>query len=108
MNPSGTVTEPQEIFLALLNSRNTGVIIGIRSSPLGNITYLTGVEDIRVDNAGNITVVLKPCDTSGYAFPIREIDLDKICSVIPFSTRFQSLLVEKKSGVVEKINQMIF
>jgi hypothetical protein len=108
MCPSGTVTEPKEIFQALLKSRNTGAVIGIRSSPLGSITYLTGVDDIWVDNTGNISIILKPCDISGYAFPIREIDLDKISSVIPFSTRFQSLWVEKKSGVLGKINQMIF
>jgi hypothetical protein len=34
MCPSGTVTEPKEIFQALLKSRNTGAVIGIRSSPL--------------------------------------------------------------------------
>jgi hypothetical protein len=75
------IIDPKEIFKTLLMSRQNGTIIGINSSPLGRLTYLTGVEDITVDEMGHVFVVFRPCDTSGYMFPITKISLVKINSV---------------------------
>jgi hypothetical protein len=93
------VKEPREIFREILRSKEKGTVIGISSPVLGRVTYLTGVEDIVVDETCNVYVVLKPYDTSGYMFPVRNVSLEKIHSVKPFSSKFENVWIEKKSGL---------
>ncbi len=100
------ITDPRLIFSELLKSKETGTTIGVTSPVLGGFTYLTGVEDILVDETLTVHVVFQPCDTSGYFFPTRRVKLDKIYSVKPFTSKFENLWAEKKSTADEGRNLM--
>jgi len=92
------ITDSQGILKQLLYSKEHGTVIGINSQVLGRITYLTGIEDILIDDEYNVSVILRPYDTSGYIFPVRKISLDKIQAVKPFTSKFENKWVEKKIG----------
>lgn len=99
------IEDPKQIFTELLKSKENGTIIGVTSPVLGGFTYLTGVEDIVVDEMLTVYIVFQPCDTSGYFFPTRRVRLDKVYSVKPFASRFENLWAEKKSAADEQLRQ---
>jgi hypothetical protein len=92
-------TTPQEIFRELLKSKEAGTVIGVTSPLLGSFTYLTGVEDLVVDDRLDVYVIFRPSDTSGYFFPNRKVKLDRIFSVKPFKSKFENSWAEKKSKI---------
>jgi hypothetical protein len=101
------ITDPVDIFTAILKSKEAGTIIGVNSPTLGGFTYLTAVEDITVDDALNVYVIFQPCDTSGFFFPTRRVRLDKIYSVKPFTSQFKNLWVEKNTTTGDDLPNLL-
>jgi hypothetical protein len=101
------IEDSKEIFKEILKSKENGTIIGVTSPILGGFIYLTGVEDVVVDDTFTVYIVFQPCDTSGYFFPTRKVRLDKIYSVKPFSSKFENLWAEKKSSANDDASELL-
>lgn len=78
-----------EILQALLQSKEDGSSIGIKSAAFGPETIITAVEDIQFGE-GQTMIVLKHYDSSGYMLPCHKLDLSEIEAVCPFTTRFEN------------------
>lgn len=82
-------THQTEILQALLQSKEEGNSIGIKSAALGPETIITAVEDIHFGE-GQTIIVLKHYDSSGYMLPCHKLNLAEIDLVCPFTTRFEN------------------
>jgi hypothetical protein len=72
----------EDILREILHSKENGNVIGIQAETLGNGIYVTGVEDVILDE-NETAIILKPYDMSGYIFPNKRVPLDKITLVCP-------------------------
>lgn len=83
------ITEPAEMLKCLMESHNSGTMIGITSIELGPETYITAVRDILIDEDDPI-IVVKGYDRNGYFFSKDTLRLKEISSVIPFASIFDN------------------
>jgi hypothetical protein len=83
------LTSPSTILKALLESKLSKSVIGIRSKSLGHGTSMTTVEELII-NDNETTIVLKGYDMSGYFLDRHSLRLDEIESVIPFDALFEN------------------
>jgi hypothetical protein len=87
------------IFKQILDSTATGNLVGITSEKLGTGMFLTSVEQVIMEDEGEVIVVLKPYDATGYIFPTNRLHLSDITSLFPFKTKFQNPYIEQTKPV---------
>lgn len=87
--PFDFIKEPNDIFKALLDSKDRGTAIGIKSGILGKGMFVTSVEDILIgDGHENTKIVLKGYDFTGHVLETNNILLTDIEGVCKFSSKF--------------------
>jgi hypothetical protein len=84
------INAKDEILKALLESKESNSIIGIKAAPLGPGTYMTNVVNLIIDGNYNTTIVLRGYDMTGYFFDTSTVHLEEIEGVIPFSASFEN------------------
>jgi hypothetical protein len=84
------VTDRSEMLEALLQSKISNTIIGIRSDSLGPGIYMTSVVELVINEMNHATVVLKGYDMTGYFFDKSILSLEEIEGVIPFRLLFEN------------------
>jgi hypothetical protein len=88
-NDLNLLTDQDQIFKALFQSKRECTAIGIRAAVLGPDTMVTCVEDIIVED-GQTIIILKHYDSRGYILPSHKINLFEILAVHPFATPFEN------------------
>jgi hypothetical protein len=78
---------PHDILNALLQSKEQGTSVGIKSNCLGQEMVTTAVEDIIFHDTHTV-IVVKHYDGSGYILPSHKINLLEIQAVFQFNTPF--------------------
>lgn len=87
--PFDFVQERCEILKALLDSKDGGTAIGIKSPLLGKGMFVTGVDEILIgDGHENTCVILKGYDFTGHVLETNSIRLTDIDGICRFSTKF--------------------
>ena len=87
--PFDFIKEPHEIFKALLESKERGTAIGIKSFVLGKGMFITGVEDILIgDGHENTQVILRGHDFTGHILDTNTVCLTDIEGVCIFESKF--------------------
>jgi hypothetical protein len=94
-------SDPKDILRLLLDSKQRGTTIGIRTPVLGRTMVMTGVQDLIFHEAP--LVVLRPYDMSGHMLPQTTISLEDIQSVRPFVSRFENPFITKLSDGQESL-----
>lgn len=85
------IIDRDRILHELTVSRDHQNAILIASRALGPQYYITAVEDIILgENGGEITVVIKPYDITGYIFPINKLLLSEIKAVSLFKSKLEN------------------
>ena len=79
----------QDILRELMQCKEQGSAVGIQADVLGIGMFITGIEDIVLEEGATI-IVLKQYDTSGYMLPATHIDLRDINSICPFKSEFKN------------------
>lgn len=99
--PFDFVREPQEIFKALLDSKDRGTSIGIKASVLGKGMFVTGVEDILLgDGRENTHIILKGYDFTGHVLETNTIRLTDIEGVCCFTSKFGNPFLKTISKIL--------
>lgn len=100
--PFDFIKDPAEIFKALLESKDNGTAIGIKSSLLGKGMFVTGVEDILVgDGNENTRIILKGYDFTGHILETNVISLTDIEGVCCFSSKFGNPILKTLSKILK-------
>lgn len=100
--PFDFVKNPAEIFKALLDSRDSGTAIGIKSPALGKGMFVTGVDDILVgDGHENTQVILKGYDFTGHVLETNHLLLTEIEGVCKFSSKFGNPILKTLSKILK-------
>lgn len=87
--PFDFITEPREIFKALLDSKEHETAIGIKSEVLGKGMFVTAIDDILIgDGHENTRVVLKGLDFTGHVLETNSVMLTEIEGVCRFNSKF--------------------
>jgi hypothetical protein len=84
------LTTRSEILEALLRSKISNTIIGIKSESLGPGIYMTSVVELVINESNEATVVLKGYDMTGYFLDKSVLRLEEIEGVIPFRLLFEN------------------
>jgi hypothetical protein len=88
-NENHFLTSHADILKALLQSKHDGTAIAIRAKAFGEEAIVTCVEDVLIEG-GQIIIVMKHYDTSGYILPYHKLNLIEIQGVYPFATQFSN------------------
>ena len=100
--PFDFMKDPREIFKALLDSKERGTAIGIKSSALGKGMFVAGVEDILIgDGHENTNIILKGYDFTGLVLETNHIRLSEIEGVCQFSSRFGNPILKTLSKILK-------
>lgn len=100
--PFDFVKEPKEIFKALLDSRQNGTAIGIKSPVLGKGMFVTGVENILIgDGYENTRIILKGYDFTGHVLETNSIWLTEIEGVCSFASKFGNPILKTLSKLLK-------
>lgn len=100
--PFDFIQDPKQIFKALLDSKDRGTAIGIKSAQLGKGMFVTGVEDILIgDGRENTNVVLKGYDFTGHVLETNIIRLTEIEGVCQFSSKFGNPILKTLSKILK-------
>lgn len=100
--PFDFIKDRQEIFRALLDSKESGTAIGIKSPVLGKGMFVTGVEDILIgDGHENTKVILKGYDFTGHVLETNNIRLTEIEGVCQFSSKFGNPILKTLSKILK-------
>lgn len=100
--PFDFIKDPKEIFRALLDSKERGTAIGIKSSMLGKGMFVTGVDDILIgDGDENTNVILKGYDFTGHVLETNHILLTDIEGVCQFSSKFGNPILKTLSKILK-------
>jgi hypothetical protein len=78
------------IIKALIQSRMTKSLIGVRSKLLGPGTYFTSVKEFRMLEDDEITLKLEGYDMTGYVLDKSELKLEDIEYVVPLNALFEN------------------
>jgi hypothetical protein len=84
------LSDKEDILKALLQSKRSNSIIGIKAQPLGPGTYMTSVLELLITENNDTTVVLRGYDMTGYFLDKSTLKLEEIESVIPFTALFEN------------------
>lgn len=99
--PFDFVTEPKEIFKALLESKDNGTAIGLKAALLGKGMFVTAVEDILIgDGYENTRVILKGYDFTGHVLETNSIALTEIEGVCRFGSKFGNPILKTLSKIL--------
>lgn len=82
------VSDPGEMLMILKESKEQGTAVGIKASVLGAEIYVTAVEEIL--SGGEIIIVVKSYDITGYMLGTNKLRLGEITSVCPFKSPFEN------------------
>lgn len=102
------VTDPENMLLELLSSKEGQTVIGINAPVIGQGTYLTCVDDIIIGDEEDIQIVLKGFDVTGYFLEKNLLTIGEIRSVIPFKSAFENPFLkemQKNDLVVKTFSQ---
>lgn len=85
------IIDPDKILRVLTDSKDHKTAIAIACDRLGPDYYITAVDNIFLgENGGEIVVVLKPYDITGYIFVTHKVLLSDIKAVSPFKSKFEN------------------
>jgi hypothetical protein len=80
---------PKDILKALLDSKESGTAIGIKSHVLGKGMFVTAVEDILIgDGNENTRIILKGYDFTGHILETNVVPFTDIEGVCVFDSKF--------------------
>lgn len=100
--PFDFVKEPQEIFKALLDSKERGTAIGIKAGVLGKGMFVTAVDDLLIgDGHENTYVILKGYDFTGHVLDTSTIRLTEIEGVCMFASKFGNPFLKTLSKILK-------
>lgn len=100
--PFDFIQEPRDIFKALLDSKDRGTAIGIKSGILGKGMFITSVDDILIgDGDGNTQVVLRGYDFTGHVLETNNILLSDIEGVCRFTSKFGNPILKTLSRILK-------
>ncbi len=100
--PFDFIREPTEVLKALLESKDRGTAIGIKSDVLGKGMFVTGVDDILIgDGNENTTIILKGYDFTGHVLEVNYIRLTDILGVCQFSSKFGNPILKTLSKILK-------
>lgn len=85
------VIDPDKILNILTDSKDNRTAVALAATPLGSDYYITCVEEVMLgENGGEVTVVIKPFDITGYIFSTTRLQLSDIKAVSPFKSKFEN------------------
>ena len=100
--PFEFVKGPNEVFRALLESKDRGTAIGIKAPVLGKGMFVTCVDDILVgDGQENTRVILKGYDFTGHILETNTICLTEIEGVCLFESKFGNPILKTISKILK-------
>jgi hypothetical protein len=100
--PFDFVKEPKEIFKALLESKDNGTAIGIKSGVLGKGMFVTSVDNILIgDGYENTQIILKGYDFTGHVLETNTIQLTEIEGVCSFASKFGNPILKTLSKILK-------
>lgn len=100
--PFDFIQEPRDIFKALLDSKDRGTAIGIKSGILGKGMFITSVDDILIgDGDRNTQVVLRGYDFTGHVLETNHILLSDIEGVCRFTSKFGNPILKTLSRILK-------
>jgi len=100
--PFDFIKDPKEVFRALLDSKERGTAIGIKSENLGKGMFVTGVEDILIgDGYENTKIILKGYDFTGHVLETNAIQLTDIDGVCRFTSKFGNPILKTLSKILK-------
>ena len=100
--PFDFITEPKDIFRALLESKDRGTVIGIKAFILGKGMFVTCVEEILIgDGDENTKVILKAYDFTGHILETNTIRLTDIDGVCQFPSKFGNPILKTLSKILK-------
>lgn len=100
--PFDFIRDTNEIFKALLESKERGTAIGIKASVLGKGMFVTAVEDILIgDGHENTKVILKGYDFTGHVLEANTIPLTDIDGVCMFASKFGNPILKTLSKILK-------
>ena len=100
--PFDFIQDPKEVFRALLDSKERGTAIGIKSELLGRGMFVTGVEDILIgDGRENTRVILKGYDFTGHVLPTNIVSLTEIEGICKFKSKFGNPILNTLSKILK-------
>lgn len=87
--PFDFIIDPKEVFKALLDSKDGGTAIGIKSQTLGKGMFVTGVDEILIgDGRENTKIIVRGYDFTGHVLETDTIRLSEIDGVCRFNSKF--------------------
>ena len=100
--PFDFVDDPKEVFKALLDSKERGTAIGIKSEILGKGMFVTGVEEILIgDGRENTKIILKGYDFTGHVLDTDTIRLVDIKGICRFNSKFGNPILKTLSKILK-------
>lgn len=100
--PFDFIKAPKDIFKALLDSKDRGTAIGIKSEVLGKGMFVTGVDDLLIgDGYENTKVILKGYDFTGHVLETTRLLLTEIEGVCKFSSKFGNPVLDTLNKILK-------
>lgn len=100
--PFDFIEDRKEIFKALLDSKERGTAIGIKSAVLGQGVFVTAIKDILLgDGHENTNIVLKGYDFTGHVLERNMVRLTDIEAICRFSSKFGNPILKALSKVLK-------
>lgn len=100
--PFDFITDPKDVFKALLDSKDRGTAIGIKAGSLGKGMFVTGIDDILLgDGHENTKVILKGYDFTGHILERNMIGLMDIEGVCKFNSKFGNPILKALSKILK-------
>jgi hypothetical protein len=94
--------DPKDILKALLDSKDTGMAIGIKSVTLGKGMFVTVVDDILLgDGRDNTTIILKGYDFTGHVLDTNTVRLTDIEGVCLFNSKFGNPIMKTLNRILK-------
>jgi hypothetical protein len=85
------LTDPAQIVDILSQSKSNGTAVALTSPAIGSGYFITAVQDIFLgDDDGDVLIVFKPYDITGYIFQRNKLYLWEIKSVCAFKSAFEN------------------
>ena len=100
--PFDFVEDPKEVLKALLDSKERGTAIGIKSEVLGKGMFVTGVEEILIgDGRENTKIILKGYDFTGHVLETNMLPLTDIEGICRFNSKFGNPILKTLSKILK-------
>lgn len=100
--PFDFIKDRSEIFKALLDSKERGTAIGIKSAELGQGICVTAIEDILLgDGYENTRIILKGYDFTGQVLECNVVLFTDIEGICRFSSKFGNPILKALSKLMK-------